>query len=527
MQSYKISVVIPTHNTGDYLISAVDSVINQTIGFENIELLLVDDKSTDDYTINLLEGYDLKYENCKVTFLEENSGFPGTPRNIGLENATGEYIIFMDHDDTYVLNAFETLYDKIISEDSDFVISTYTHIYENNETYEVENLGGEEIKINTIEDNLDFLKLPPSIWTKLFKREFLLKNNIKFIEKMLAEDVEFFLHSLLCGENIVYMGNFSSYNYNIRESYKDKSVIHNYNKKYLNAMIDGYEKTAQTLEKYDKEECYSILFDIHFRFWCNCMNKSPIPYEDKVDLIKRMGPLFLKAFKFDPDFLIDYCSPFKENILNKDYLGAVKNIEKNKRARFCICELNKYFDIFYKLEDVIEVNLDLTNISTNEILFSPLYEKVFLNCELLDVDSDCKIKIKQVNSIHNMSYQKQSFGHHKSFYKITGDFTNASYIKIKYRLEIINIKEFRYLYQLRTYEKDIKKLNNENIKLIDKTKELTEKNKELIICEKEMNNEIKQLRAKNEYNEKLLNTRPYRFAKFLSDISQRFKYLFK
>ena len=524
MQSYKISVVIPTHNTGDYLISTVDSVINQTIGFENIELLLVDDKSTDDYTIALLEEYDSKYENCRAIFLEENSGFPGTPRNIGLKNATGDCIIFMDHDDTYVLNAFENMYNKLIEEDSDFVISTYTHIYENKKSNKVINLDGLEIKITTIEDNSDFLKLPPSIWTKLFKREFLLKNNIKFIEEMLAEDVEFFIHSLLCGKNIVYMGNFSSYNYKIRESFNDKSVIHTYNKKYLNAMIDGYEKTLQTLEKYNKNEYFSIIFEEH------CMNKSPIHYDDKVDLIKRISPLFLKGFKQDPNFLIEYCYPFKENILNEDYLGIVKNIEKNKRARFCICELNKYYDIFYKLEDVIEVNLDLTNIETNEILFSPYFENIFLNCELLDIASDCKIKINQVNSIHNMSYQKQSFGHHISFYKINGDFANASYIKIKYRLEIINLKEFRYLYQLRNYEKEIKKLNNENRKLnnenrklIDKTQELTEKNKDLIIREKEMNNDIKQLKTKNDYNEKLLNTKPYRFAKILRDFSQRFK----
>ena len=183
MQSYKISVVIPTHNTGDYLISTIDSVINQTIGFENIELLLVDDKSTDDYTIALLNEYDSKYENCRAIFLEENSGFPGTPRNIGLKNATGDCIIFMDHDDTYVLNAFENMYNKLIEEDSDFVISTYTHIYENKKSNKVINLDGLEIKITTLEDNSDFLKLPPSIWTKLFKREFLLTNanNIFYI----------------------------------------------------------------------------------------------------------------------------------------------------------------------------------------------------------------------------------------------------------------------------------------------------------------------------------------------------------
>ena len=341
MNSYKISVVIPTHNTGDYLISAVDSIINQTIGFNNIELILVDDKSTDDYTIRLLKGFDSRYENCKVIFLEENSGYPGTPRNMGLENSTGECVIFMDHDDSYVLNAFETMYNKLIDENSDFVITTYMHIRDDNKNFMVKHLGAKEIKISSIEDNVDFLKLPPSIWTKLFKREFLLKNNIKFIEEMLAEDMEFVTHALLYGRNMVYMGNFSSYNYRIRENLDDKSVIHTYNKKYLSAMSKGYFKTLDLLDIHNKESYFPMVFYEHIRFWLESFNKSSLSFEDKKDLIEEIAPILRKGFEHDFIYLNDYYIPIKDSLFKNEYGDTVKFINNIQKYYFDIIKTNK------------------------------------------------------------------------------------------------------------------------------------------------------------------------------------------
>ena len=69
MSNFKISVIIPTYNTGYYLKQAINSIINQTIGFENIELIIVDDKSDDEYTICILEKIGQKYSNTKVIIL--------------------------------------------------------------------------------------------------------------------------------------------------------------------------------------------------------------------------------------------------------------------------------------------------------------------------------------------------------------------------------------------------------------------------------------------------------------------------
>ena len=120
MSQYKISVIVSTHNTGNYLNEFLNSIKSQSIGFENIEVIFVDDKSTDNYTLDLLKDFNESYENVKVKFSDVNSGFPGKGRNTGLKLADSDYVIFADHDDTYTRNAFEVMYDKIAENDDMF-----------------------------------------------------------------------------------------------------------------------------------------------------------------------------------------------------------------------------------------------------------------------------------------------------------------------------------------------------------------------------------------------------------------------
>ena len=111
---YKISVITPVYNAESSLKNAIDSIINQTIGFENIEFILVDDKSTDSSRSIILEYVD-KYDNIKAIFLDENTGSPSGPRNIGIENVTAPYFMFLDNDDSYSKNYCEVMHKKISS----------------------------------------------------------------------------------------------------------------------------------------------------------------------------------------------------------------------------------------------------------------------------------------------------------------------------------------------------------------------------------------------------------------------------
>ena len=95
---YQVSVIIPVYNAEKNLKNTVQSVINQSIGFENIELILVDDASTDD-SKNIIKSLSKEYNNIIHYYSKKNHGAPGFGRNTGLKLATSNYIMFLDNDD--------------------------------------------------------------------------------------------------------------------------------------------------------------------------------------------------------------------------------------------------------------------------------------------------------------------------------------------------------------------------------------------------------------------------------------------
>lgn len=106
------------YNVEDYLEEAIDSVINQTLSFEeHIQLILVDDGSSDS-SKDIALNYQSKYPNNIVVISKENGGV-ASARNIGLKHVNGEYVNFMDSDDKFSLNAFEKVYDFIQNHDCD------------------------------------------------------------------------------------------------------------------------------------------------------------------------------------------------------------------------------------------------------------------------------------------------------------------------------------------------------------------------------------------------------------------------
>ena len=115
INQFKISIIIPVYNGEKYLPITLDSVINQTIGIENLEIIIANDCSTDN-TKQIIEDYkerinnETNKETIKSIHLVENMGGAFGPRNIALNHVNGEYLMFIDSDDTYPLDACETLY---------------------------------------------------------------------------------------------------------------------------------------------------------------------------------------------------------------------------------------------------------------------------------------------------------------------------------------------------------------------------------------------------------------------------------
>ena len=108
----KISIILPIFNVGDHLRGGIDSLVNQTIGCENLEIIMVNDCSTDG-SGEIIDEYADKYDCCVAIHHEKNSGAAYTPRNTGIDACTGDYIMFLDPDDRYTPDACEVLYNAV------------------------------------------------------------------------------------------------------------------------------------------------------------------------------------------------------------------------------------------------------------------------------------------------------------------------------------------------------------------------------------------------------------------------------
>ena len=109
MTKKNISIIIPVYNSKKYIPKTFESLLNQTIGFENLEIIFVDDNSKDN-SGEIIDKYSKEYSNVISVHLKENSGFAGRPRNIGIEKSNTEYLMFLDSDDYFNEDACETLY---------------------------------------------------------------------------------------------------------------------------------------------------------------------------------------------------------------------------------------------------------------------------------------------------------------------------------------------------------------------------------------------------------------------------------
>lgn len=246
---YKVSVIIPVYNSEKFLESTILSVVNQTIGFENIELILVDDNSTDS-SKEIIKKFSKQYNNIKGIFLDENHGCPGPARNIGMEKATSEYIMFLDNDDQYEKHLCEKLYETILKTDADLVDCRFNQI-DNISSKASSKLYDEEIKILTegivYYDNI-------YIWTKIYKKSIITKNNIQFISQGVNEDTLFCVEYFINTKTLVSLTDYVGYDHFIHG--ENLSTI-TYN--YTMNILKSYYNLLKLLEKYPNYDINKLI----------------------------------------------------------------------------------------------------------------------------------------------------------------------------------------------------------------------------------------------------------------------------
>lgn len=191
----KVTIITAAYNADLYIRKCVDSVIGQTLPFEQIEFIIVDDHSTDN-TKEILLQYAKEYANITVVLLNENTGTAATPRNIGIELATTDKVMFLDSDDWIAENALLTLINTMEENDDDFVVGRTIKVEDQGVSVHAEFISYKERKhVSPFDIPYFFYHMgPPS---KLIKTSILKENNIRFPEMKFGEDKFFLIQILL------------------------------------------------------------------------------------------------------------------------------------------------------------------------------------------------------------------------------------------------------------------------------------------------------------------------------------------
>lgn len=294
MNNSLVSVVMPVYNVENFLRKSIESVLAQT--YKSFELIIVNDGSPDK-SGEIAELYAQKDKRIKVIH-KENGGLSDA-RNIGMENASGKYIYFIDSDDYIEDNLLETCVSLAETKNAEVVIFSFfldlVDMDENNidtQVIKYPYTSYNKVDLKNIELNQNILSMICYAWNKLYNLEFLRKNNFKFTKGLsLVEDI-YFNSPVLANVNRLVITDLPLYHYISRQRetlvkkfYKDSYELHLMKMK---SMIDLLRKWGKRKADYN-----DIMSETHvrgIRFCCSNMFyvKNPLNILEKYRYIKRM-----------------------------------------------------------------------------------------------------------------------------------------------------------------------------------------------------------------------------------------------
>ena len=437
---------MPLFNGEYYLEEAMDSVINQTI-FEDIEVLIVDDGSTDNSRF-LIDKYAIDYDNITV-FHKENGGV-SSARNYAMKYAKGEYIHFFDSDDFLLYDAYEKLYDFAKKEDYDIVTANFLR-FNSEKTWTT--LIGDYVYTD-LKENIENIKLKdyPNltwdmlVWNKLYKRDFLEKINAHFIEGASFQDNVFSIEVLTKASKI---GMISDYvicwrlrdvglsitkiidkkrvedlirvsrlvNEFIKENIKDEEVLSNKYHKWLVAdipmFIEIIEDYPKEYQEFIKENIINIYHLVPGEFiknlntyyatlykmlenedWDNIFPYLSNNYKTNPELPKGLKEEYIKDIDLKKDAMDEDLDTYVSNVYRED--GKI------------VMEFQNFIP-YLKLKEDDEVSVRLVNPNSDDVKINPNEiekDRFILNPDLIPVGESIPLTTYKSEDIEKEFYIK-------------------------------------------------------------------------------------------------------------------------
>lgn len=198
-----LSIIIPVYNGASTIKRCLESIYNQNINLDNVEIIVVDDCSTDN-TIDVIKTISPALPNFTLINLPVNSR-QGTARNRGVSVANGKYVSYLDADDCLVEHSLASLLNRLYNCECDLLMyDCQTRSDDCNTLINSSLFIGNPREILTGEKYLTNAEVPWVPWLTAFNRDYLFRNNIQFAEGVRFEDTDYMLKSVLLAKTVVY-----------------------------------------------------------------------------------------------------------------------------------------------------------------------------------------------------------------------------------------------------------------------------------------------------------------------------------
>ena len=269
MNEPKVSVIVPIYNTEKELPRCVQSIRGQT--FSNIEIILVDDGSTDSCP-QLCDAY--ASEDPRVCVLHKENGGLSDARNTGLLNAKGEYILYVDSDDFIEKDAIEQLLRGALP-GVDLIAGAYYDLYKDGKRILLRRTGLKDGKIYTAKDffisSINNRVLKFVSWSYMYRRDYLIENELFFRKGYIWEDMDLILDLILHTDNIIII-DYPFYNH----EYRDGSITQSEKTwKKAHDFLKITERWKETIDKVKDKTLQKYLYSLlvsNYMFTANVLN---------------------------------------------------------------------------------------------------------------------------------------------------------------------------------------------------------------------------------------------------------------
>ena len=315
----KVSIIIPCYNIEAYIDRCLVSLERQKIPMEELEIILVDDHSTDG-TWEKLQIFEAKYPESVLIIHNDVNIRQGAIRNMALSYATAPYIAFIDGDDWVSESYLSSLYEKAVCYDCDLVLCNAYRDFGDGRKIEIrkaELQTSRFLTIDTIEKRKSMIvneTVRSTAWAKLIRKDYLLENEIYFPEGVFFEDIPWGAFNNFCAERIYILSDYL-YHYYVNEH----SVVMKKNQDYYRDMFAvNYYKWSEI----ERRNVYAAMpqeieFDFIVNYYLAALNMFAHHYEE----------IPLDAFEEMQQFVMDKFPNYAKNPYLAGNLGEKHRIQ--------------------------------------------------------------------------------------------------------------------------------------------------------------------------------------------------------